>query len=99
MTAILKASLPIILLIVFMSHSLAGKASSDAEKKPGLPAGTIGHQQDEDSGKFYRLPLSTRGLSKLGHSQAEDAVESQSEQPYKEIKAIKDRQPDIKEHN
>ena len=102
MTAIFKkhrAVLPVILVIIVMSYSLTVKASSDAEKKVGLPAGTIGHQQDEGSEKASPPHLGTRSLSKLGHNQAEDAVASQSGQPVKENKVIDDQQRDIKEHN
>jgi hypothetical protein len=49
--------LSVILMVTSLSFSLVGKAESDAEKELGPPAGTAGHNQNQDPEKR----LGTRG--------------------------------------
>lgn len=75
MTAFLKKHrvwLSAILLITIMPFSLIIKAESDAEKKLGLPAGTAGHQQDEEL-EFLRKPTGRKE-----HRQPDDSIGVQS---------------------
>lgn len=59
-----QAWLSIPLLITLMSFPLASKAKRDAENDLGPPAGTAGHQQNDESGSISgKLPPGHRSRS------------------------------------